>query len=338
MKTIEKTKLEHRKTAAETHAVVKTNVEPDSVKSDHDTGWKTLIEKYFERFLEFFFPEAYKRIDFSKGIDFLNKELQALMPKSETGKKFVDVLVKTHRKDGTKGWVLVHIEVQSSADKKFAERMFVYTCRLVVYFRRQISTLALLTDADKDFRPDTYEDDSGDSQHTLKYTVTKLLDYKGREKELEESNNPFALAALVYLGKYARPKGHGKSAAAGLDGCGDNNKTENDWEWKYNLVRGMYKKGFSAETIRELKDFMDLVAPLREKDELELVERIYKYEEEIGMPVLTNCQKAILKREREERAVKMLEDGMDIALIAKYTDLTEDEIKVIANRPAKQAA
>jgi len=301
-----------------------------AARSDHDTGWKNLIEKYFDRFLEFFFPAAYARVDFSRGVDFLNKELQALLPKSETGKQYVDVLVKTHRKDGTKGWVLVHIEVQSSVDKNFAERMFVYTCRLVVNFRRKISTLALLTDDDKDFRPDSFEDDSGDSRHTLKYMLTKLIDYKGREAELEKSGNPFALATLVYLAKYEHEKAAKTPDAGGV--------ASNEWEWKLNLVKGMYKKGFDAATIREMKDFMDLVAPLREQYELELVDMIYKYEEEINMPVLTNCQKALFKREREEMAQEMITAGEPMEKIIRYTKLTEDEIKEIAKRPTKEAA
>jgi len=302
----------------------------NALRSDHDTGWKNLIDKYFERFLEFFFPAAYARIDFLKGYDFLNKELQALLPKSETGKQYVDVLVKTHRKDGTKGWVLIHIEVQSSVDKNFAERMFVYTCRLVVNFRRKISTLALLTDDDKNFRPDSFEDDSGDSRHTLKYTLTKLIDYKGREAELDMSGNPFALATLVYLAKYEHEKAAKTPDAGGA--------ASNEWEWKLNLVKGMYKKGFDAATIREMKDFIDLVAPLRTEDEFVLADLIYKYEEEINMPVLTNYQKALLKRQEEERAKKMLDKGMDIKIIAEVTELSEDEIREVAKRPTKEAA
>jgi transposase-like protein len=87
-----------------------------------------------------------------------------------------------------------------------------------------------------------------------------------------------------------------------------------------------------------MKDFMDLVAPLRTEDEFILADLIYKYEEEINMPVLTNYQKALQKREREEMAKRMLDKGMDTKTIAEVTKLSEDEIKEVANRPTKEAA
>jgi hypothetical protein len=185
-------------------------------------------------------------------------------------------------------------------------------------------------DDDKDFRPDSFEDDSGDSRHTLKYMLTKLIDYKGREAELEKSGNPFALATLVYLAKYEHEK-----AAKPPDAGGG---ASHEWEWKLNLVKGMYKKGFDAATIREMKDFMDLVAPLRTEDEFILADLIYKYEEEINIPVLTNYQKALQKREREEMAREMITAGEPMEKIIRYTKLTEDEIKEIAKRPTKEAA
>ena len=54
--------------------------------------------------------------------------------------------------------------------------------------------------------------------------------------------------------------------------------------------------------------------------------------------MLTNYQKAILKRKDEETAQKMLGEGIDVLTITRVAGLTEDEIKAIANRPAKQAA
>ena len=37
--------------------------------TDYDSAWKDVIEELFEPFMEFFFPEAHRDIDFSKGFD-----------------------------------------------------------------------------------------------------------------------------------------------------------------------------------------------------------------------------------------------------------------------------
>lgn len=46
--------------------------------SQYDSAWKDVIEKLLEPFLEFFFPDVYKDIDFSKGFEFLGKELRKI--------------------------------------------------------------------------------------------------------------------------------------------------------------------------------------------------------------------------------------------------------------------
>lgn len=44
--------------------------------------------------MAFFFPEAYSEIDWRKGFDFLDSELQQVTLEAETGKRIVDKLVK----------------------------------------------------------------------------------------------------------------------------------------------------------------------------------------------------------------------------------------------------
>jgi len=47
-------------------------------RTDYDNPWKQVIEDFFPDFLEFFFPEAYAVIDWTRGYEFLDKELQQL--------------------------------------------------------------------------------------------------------------------------------------------------------------------------------------------------------------------------------------------------------------------
>ena len=42
----------------------------------YDSPWKDIIEQYFPDFMSFFFPKAAEEIDWSRGYEFLDKELQ----------------------------------------------------------------------------------------------------------------------------------------------------------------------------------------------------------------------------------------------------------------------
>ena len=62
--------------------------------SDYDSPWKEAIERYFEPFMAFFFPQAHAEMDWAKGSEFLDKELQQVVRDAETERKYVDKLVK----------------------------------------------------------------------------------------------------------------------------------------------------------------------------------------------------------------------------------------------------
>ncbi len=55
-----------------------TSVVDEEAKSKYDAAWKNIIRKLFEQFLAFFYPRVYAAIDFSKGVEFLDKELEAI--------------------------------------------------------------------------------------------------------------------------------------------------------------------------------------------------------------------------------------------------------------------
>lgn len=93
--------------------------------SEYDSPWKEALEQYFHAFMLFFFPSIASEIDWSRGFQWLDKELQQIAPQSETGRRTVDKLARLWRKDGHEEWVLVHVEVQSQEDPDFATRMYV---------------------------------------------------------------------------------------------------------------------------------------------------------------------------------------------------------------------
>ncbi len=75
----------------------------------NDYLWKGILEDIFEDFLRFMYPDADKIFDFTRDIEFLDKELEQLFPPAEdkTAVKFVDKLAKVYTHKGTEEWVLI---------------------------------------------------------------------------------------------------------------------------------------------------------------------------------------------------------------------------------------
>src|SRR5690348_14531404 len=99
-------------------------------RADYDTPWKEILELYFQPFMALCFPLIYQEIDWSKGYEFLDKELKKISRKNELGNQVVDKLIKIFRLSGEEAWVLIHLEVQGQPDQAFMERMYRYNYSL----------------------------------------------------------------------------------------------------------------------------------------------------------------------------------------------------------------
>jgi hypothetical protein len=62
--------------------------------SDYDSPWKEMLEGYFPDFMAFFFPEAYEDIDWARGYESLDKELQQIVRDAALGTRLADKLMK----------------------------------------------------------------------------------------------------------------------------------------------------------------------------------------------------------------------------------------------------
>ena len=309
LKTIEKTKLEHRKTVAKSVAG-KIVTEAKAVKkqtADNDNAWKEILdEHYFPKFLQFYFPNTFRMIDFGKPIEFLDKEFQKIGRDSAVGNKRVDKLVKVFLKNDQEKWILIHVEIQGGEDDDFAHRLYVYHYRIHDRYHKDVITLVILTDGNKKFRPEKYEVKYADTSITLRFGTVKLLDYKPEIAELEKNKNPFAVITLAYL-RLIESK----------------NDDAKKYFWKRTLIKSLYSKGYTQENIRQLYKFIDWIVTLPKEMEEKLVYEIKDSEEEQNMPIVTNMEKIA----KIEMAMKMLEKSMDIKTIAEITGLPEAEIK-----------
>src|SRR5258708_7928537 len=131
--------------------------------------------------MAFFFPHAHAEIDWSRGFEFLDKELQQIVREAEQGRRTVDKLVKVWLRDGQEKWILIHVEVQSQEESDFPLRMYVYNYRVFDRYNRIVVSLAILGDERAGWRPDSFSYSLWGCTVGIQVPVIKLLDYADRE-------------------------------------------------------------------------------------------------------------------------------------------------------------
>ena len=181
---------------------------PISVKVDSDGAWKGIILEFFEPFVAFYVPDVHGLIDYSIAPEFLDKELSDIQRKfGEKKKRITDKLVKVRLKDGASRIILIHVEVQSTFEKDFPERMFVYFSMIYLRHREELVALAIYTNEETPTVFDHFEVKSFGTKLRYDFNTYKI---KGQNEEaLTESDNPFAFFVLAHLYMH-RTKGEEK--------------------------------------------------------------------------------------------------------------------------------
>ena len=167
--------------------------------TDFDSPWKEALEIYFDPFMLLFFPRIHSEIDWSRGYTFLDKELQKIVRDAASGRRYVDKLIKVFLPDGKETWLLIHIEVQSTADKLFPKRMLTYNNRISDAYDVDVVSLAILTDDNPHFRPDRYRHERWGCEHLFRFPTAKLLDHGKDWDALEADLNPFSIVVMAHF-------------------------------------------------------------------------------------------------------------------------------------------
>ncbi len=242
-------------------------------RADADSPWKLVLRQYFREAIEFFFPTVADGIDWTKPIEFLDKEFQQLTPDAEIGKRFADQLVKLYQKGGDSVIILVHLEVQAEPEDAFPERIFTYLIRIFDSFHQAPISLAILCDSDPKWRPNQYKFITSGSSLQFNFTSVKLLDYAAQWDELEASQNVFATVVMTHL-----------------KGQETKRSVANRKEWKLILVKRLYERGYDRSAILNLFKFVDWVLILTREAKLSFWEELRIYEEERKMPYITSVE------------------------------------------------
>jgi len=128
----------------------------DNKRADNDSAWKEIIEIYFPQAMQFFFPQMAALIDWNSPFLFLDKEFQSVAYDAEQWRIYADKLISVKLLEGKNVWLLIHVEIQAESEDIFAQRMFLYNIRIFDYYGQHATSVAILCDSDRDWRPNHY--------------------------------------------------------------------------------------------------------------------------------------------------------------------------------------
>jgi Domain of unknown function (DUF4351) len=262
-------------------------------RDDQDTPWKDMLEEYFPEFMSFFLPDVHAAIDWSRTPAFLDKELQSVAVDAEFGRRYADKLVRVWRIGGDEFWVLIHVEVQGRKEQTFAERMFVYHYRIFDRYRCPILSLAVLSDSNKTWHPETYEHQLWGCKVSFQFPTIKLAMYNNQKEVLRTNTNPFAMVVLAHLAAQATRRSYRSRAKE-----------------KFLLWRNLYDLGLSRQQVLGLFRFIDWMLRLPEHLDTQVWQQIQQYGEEGRMTYISSVERRALKTGRELG----LEQGRELGL------------------------
>lgn len=303
---------------------------PAPRNTNHDSPWKEALESRFPEFMALLFPHIDPEINWPRGYQFLDKELQQITPDANNRRRYADKLAKVYTLDGDETWVLIHVEVQGEPERAFSQRMYTYHYRLLDRYDVDVVSLAVLADRRQSFRPNRYQRSRWGCELDFCFPMAKLLDWDARWSELEASDNVFALVVMAQI--------KAKTCRSGQE----------RHRWKLHLIRLMYDRGYDRAQVLELFRVIDWMIQLPAALEQLFWDQVKDIEEAKKMPYVTTGERIGiekgLKQGRMEGRVEgrmegqlegrretarnlLLTTDLDDTTIARATNLSEAEIR-----------
>ena len=185
-------------------------------------------------------------------------------------------------------------------------------------FRREVVTLVILADLNRDWRPNTYQFELGDYRADRRFPICKLLDRLSTD----------------WIGETAVVAQVARAQIAALKTASD---PEARFTAKTELVRNLYRMGYNADKVREIFRLIDWMMRLRFDLDRRFKAELAAFEEELSVPYVTSIER-LAKEEGEKRGcaamlLKILSrqcKGLPEILQQKIHELTIEKIESLA--------
>jgi predicted transposase YdaD len=265
-----------------------------------DALWKGIIDNLWDDFILFFFPILANQVDFSRGFEYLDTELQQLLPDNPTLKRHADKLIRVWFLDGEEIWFLIHIEVQGYQDKLIGKRTYECNYRIKDKYNRQVTCLVIYTDWNRKYHLKEYRDEFMGTLTIFRFNTYVLRDHS--REELALLLNPFAAVMEAAWQHFDRPKNDQQLKLTKLD-----------------LIKRLLTRKIPKEKIRAIIDFIRLYTPFTNSEnsvnfEEELI-TLTKSGVTMGLQeaVLDDVKKQGIQIGRQEGREEGREEGIELS-------------------------
>lgn len=175
------------------------------MKVEADSPWKDVCESKLALLFAALWPDVFASLDWGKDHEALDGELRKRTADVLTGQRIADRLIKAFdRACGDARYF--HLEVQGKKEAGFRRRVHVCNARCEERFGCHVTSLVVLTDTNPRWRPSRYVSGCFPAggrrfrdERTLRFLTVKLIDFEGREAELEAGENPVGLFLVAHL-------------------------------------------------------------------------------------------------------------------------------------------
>ena len=248
-----------------------------STRQEYDAWWKVFLQGFLKEFLELVAPDLHAMIDWDAPIEFLDKELLPVSADSVTQRLYVDCLFRVRLRSGQDAIALIHIEVQGDPEPLFPKRMFRYFVRLFLEYDLPIISLAIFSDDNPNWQPDTFEASIGGCELYFKYRTLKLMNLD--RAALEQSQNPASLVLLAFL--------RARETARNMDFR---------LEARKQLAFLARERGYNEDLLAKLDELLEGIMKLPEFLEKQYEEALEEYKREKRIPFITAAERIGLRR------------------------------------------
>jgi hypothetical protein len=245
-------------------------------------------------------------IDWSRGYEFLDQELQKVVRDATSKQRRVDKLVKVWLKNGQAALLYIHVEVQSQVEDDFNKRMFIYHYRLYDRYQQPILSLAILGDDREDWRPDGFGYEVLGCYISFYFPTVKLLDYQEKLEELKPSRNPFAIVGLTHL-----------------KGLETRQLPAQRFYWKQEIFKALPEAGFSEAEIVDLYHFLDWVLALPAELTKQFDEFVTAYEEGKKMKYVTTLERSSIQKGLSQGILERSREAVLEILALRFAEIPE---------------
>lgn len=271
-----------------------------------DILWKGIIENLVDDFIRYFFPNYVKKIDFERGFEFLDTELQKLIPDNPGQNRHADKLIRVWLKDGLEAWFLIHVEVQGYQDIQFAARMFEYMYRIRDKYQQPVTGLAIYTDWNRRYHYTEFTETFLGTEVIYRFNTYVLRDHT--PKILAQDVNPFAAVMEAAWQQLGRKKTDDQLYSSKLD-----------------LIKRLLKRKVSREKIVSIINFIKYFAPFTNS------ENLFKFEQDLNQLIKADkpmgIEEAILEEVKKQGIEQGIEKGLEQGIELGETKLKEELLK-----------